>query len=373
VELEELVKQSGPRLVWCLAVIVLCSPAASAQQEDVWSAVPVPAALDSDDDGVSSHGLTQAAQEAPEDQDRRPIRRPSRRRRPACLPPGYHDFEVVVDGAAHSYHVHVPPQQADDLPMILLLHGGGSTAAAMEAVSELRALADEEGFVVVSPEGWPVFPGGPQVWKAGGCCGPDSESAPDHVTVLAAVIDDAIERGACIDQKRVYATGHSNGAMMAYRLACELSDRIAAIAPSASGMVDVDLNQDPPVQVFDCEPSRPVPILHVHGLEDECAPYAGGVSSANGRRFPAIEDVIDRWLELNDCGDGSESWAGVVHRRRWPCARQTAVELITVEGLGHAWAGSPIYGNPERCGGTTTDAVSTTAELWRFFSGYALP
>jgi polyhydroxybutyrate depolymerase len=269
--------------------------------------------------------------------------------------------------------VHVPPAREDRTAMILQLHGGGSNARAMDTVSGLRAFADGQGFIVVSPEGWPVFEDGPQVWKAGACCGPDNPSAPDHVRVLEAVIDDAIANGACIDENRVFAMGHSNGAMMAYRLACDVSNRIAAIAASGSGMADVDLNQEPPVQAFECTPSRRVPVLHVHGLADTCAPYEGGVSSANQRRFAPVEDTIDRWREINGCGDGTDTTEGVVRRRVWTCAEETSVELITVEGLGHPWAGSPIYGNPERCGGGTTDAVSTTAELWRFFTQHAPP
>jgi len=284
-----------------------------------------------------------------------------------CRPPGDYLGVVRVDGLEHRYRVHVPPQRIRPAPLVVQLHGGGSTGRAMEFVSRLTAQADTEGFVVVTPEGWPARGVGPQLWNAGACCGPVAE-APDHVAAIDAILDQVIAQDACIDSGRLFATGHSNGGMMAYRLACELSRRMAAVAVSGGSLTNRDLETEPPTTLFECSPSEPVSILHVHGLEDLCAPYDGGITGAGtGVPIPPVEDVIATWRDINDCGSGDDDADGPVRRRSWSCRGGTRVELLTVEGLGHAWAGSDIYGNPELCGGSTTDAVSTTEELWRFF------
>lgn len=289
-----------------------------------------------------------------------------------CRPAGDYDEVLSVGGTDQRFRIHVPPGRTRPVPMVLQLHGGGSTGGAMDVVSGLSALADTEGFVVVTPEGWPVNGVGPQVWNAGACCGP-TDRAPDHVEVLERILTQTLEQDSCIDPKRVYATGHSNGAMMAYRLACELERRVAAVAISAGSLVNEDLSVTPPVEIYPCAPSRAVSVLHVHGLQDLCVPYAGGLSRATGNILRPVEEVVSTWRQINGCGQGTDMTNGEVRRRKWPCREGTSVELITVERLGHAWAGSPTYGSQQRCGGSTTTLVSTTQELWRFLQGQRLP
>jgi len=285
---------------------------------------------------------------------------------PNCLAAGAYEASVEVDGVVHRYEVLIPAAAVAPAPAVLLFHGGGSTGAAMQTVSELDAVAEREGFVLVTIEGFDIGRQ-TQVWNAGACCGPTA--AVDHVAAVSAILDQAIADGACIDEQRVYATGHSNGAMMSHRLACELSDRIAAIAASAGGLMNTDLRVSPPTDVFACAPGRAVPVLHVHGLDDTCVPYAGGLTTGNSDAVhPAAEDMIAGWRTRNGCDDDAiDVTEGAVRRRTWACRDGAEVELIAVAGLGHAWAGSPIYGNPDICGGTTSDALSTTEELWRFF------
>ena len=284
---------------------------------------------------------------------------------PACLPPGDHARSLTLDGVQHDYVIHVPPNRGSAAALVLQLHGGGSTAAAMNAVSGLSALADREGFVVVSPEGWMASGVGPAVWNAGACCGP-VERAPDHVAALEAIIDATVGEDSCIDPGQIFATGHSNGGMMTYRLACALSDKLAAVAVSGGALMNMDLSRNPPAEIFQCSLNRPVSLLHVHGLEDLCAPYLGG-PTGGGILMPAVETVVADWRQRIGCGVPIESVDGPVRRHVAECLDGSSVELVTVAGLGHAWAGSPIYGNPQRCGGTTTMAISTSEELWRFF------
>ncbi|MEL6344985.1 MAG: prolyl oligopeptidase family serine peptidase [Myxococcota bacterium] len=287
----------------------------------------------------------------------------------SCLEAGDYDEVVVIDGFTHRFRLHVPPDLTADAPLVVQLHGGGSDGAAMEVVSTLSAQGDVQGYLTLTPEGWEVPLNGSQVWNAGACCGP-TDQQPDHVHAVREMIGLAEEMGACIDRTRVFATGHSNGGMMTYRLACEASDLFSAVAVSAGALVSEDLS-GAPVTVFTCAPERPVSILHVHGLEDGCVPFEGGTSEATGNTTLPIDAVMARWRAINRCAaDADESGDDVVQRRAWSCADDASVALITVEGLGHAWAGSPIYGNPERCGGATTDAVSTTQEAWRFFQAH---
>ena len=184
-------------------------------------------------------------------------------RRP--LEPGDHWLSVRHEGRARRYLVHVPPAAASGraLPLLLSFHGAGGSAAGQQRFSQTDAVADREGFFVVYPEG--TDSGGLLVWNAGTCCGPRVAGQVDDVGFALAVVDDLALRTA-VDPHRLYATGMSNGGMMAHRLAAEASTRVAAIAPIAGGLV---------FQRF--APARPVPVLHIHSLDDPIALYRGGL------------------------------------------------------------------------------------------------
>ncbi len=184
---------------------------------------------------------------------------------PAALRPGDHSRSLEVDGRNRAYLVHVPPQYdpAAPMPMVLAFHGGGGNANNMVAFSGLNEKADQAGFIVVYPEGSGRLPR-MLTFNAGNCCGKAAESKIDDVAFTRLVLDD-LERIANVDRWRVFATGMSNGAMMCYRLAAELSNRIAAIAPVAG-----------PMGTKDCQPVRAVSVMHFHGDADEFAPFKGG-------------------------------------------------------------------------------------------------
>jgi polyhydroxybutyrate depolymerase len=152
------------------------------------------------------------------------------------LEPGDHFRKLTVDGRERSYFLHLPPRDDADkpLPLVLAFHGAGTNAPIMAFASGLSAKADKEGFAVVYPngtgEGDLLL-----VWNSGGFRGANARGRPDDVAFVEAVRDD-LASIAAVDPKRVYATGMSNGGMMCYRLAAELADRIAAIAPVAGTM-----------------------------------------------------------------------------------------------------------------------------------------
>ena len=283
--------------------------------------------------------------------------------------PGDRDLTLTVGGRARTYLVHLPPRfrERAPLPILLAFHGGGGTAAGFKAYSGLDAVADREGFVVVYPDG-SGRPGRRLLtWNAGDCCG----------FALALLADLATDLP--LDRRRVYATGHSNGAMMAYRVALEAAARIAAIAPVAGMMV-----ADP------FAPAAPVPVLHIHSVDDPRALYAGGLGPA----FPftrirvahrPVEAGLARWIARAGCpvaGQVVETRAtppdarGRRHtaiRWRWgPCASAAEVELWKLTGAGHGWPGGPSP-LPEGVMGPDTTVISAAEEVWRFVRRFRRP
>lgn len=293
----------------------------------------------------------------------------------AALAPGDYQRSVMYEGIEHEYFLTVPPATNIGQSLVLLLHGGGGNAQSISDVTELREKAREEGFLLVVPEGFDRFGINRRVWNAGGCCGQAMEMDIDHVGAMAAILD-AVAAESPYDPARVYATGHSNGGMMSYRLACELSERIAAIAPNASYLLTENLMVDPPETVFDCRPSRPVPVLHLHGLADQCAPFEGGPSAGDAPfDRPAAIESVNFWVSHNQCsGDAQEtyrqgnaqcvSYAG--------CVDDASVTLCTVEGAGHVWPGSLRYPSRDTCGGVVTLDLIANDLIWDFFAAHTL-
>ena len=165
----------------------------------------------------------------------------------ASLRAGDHTRTLDQGGLERSYLVHVPPQYdpATPMPVVLAFHGGGANAGTMVTFGGLNEKADQAGFIVVYPEGTGRLER-MRTFNAGNCCGHAASQQIDDVAFTRQILDD-LEDIANVDRRRIFATGMSNGAMMAYRLASELSDRIAAIAPVGG-----------PMGTKDCHPGRAV-------------------------------------------------------------------------------------------------------------------
>ncbi|MDD5729847.1 MAG: PHB depolymerase family esterase [Candidatus Omnitrophica bacterium] len=270
--------------------------------------------------------------------------------------PGDYNFVLAYDGLARIYKVHVPAgyDRNNPLPVVIALHGGGGNAAGSIGFFKLNEKADKENFIVVYPEGTgkrvmgKVFGS----WNAGGCCPPACVNKVDDVGFISKVID-TLEKDFKVDAKRIHAVGFSNGALMCYRLACELSDKIASIA--------VGGGQD---SLNGCQPKSSVAILHFHGTKDKCAPYDGGTCGGcfadylNNLGIPAdrsaslwqcrpVPEYINEWRVM----DGCSASAKVVYQKGSAtcisysqCKDNTEVVLCTLEGSGHTWPGGN-YGN----------------------------
>jgi polyhydroxybutyrate depolymerase len=285
----------------------------------------------------------------------------------APLDPGDHPLSLRHDGRTRRYVVHVPLAAASGraLPVLLSFHGAGGTPAAHQRFTRTDPLADREGFFVVYPEG--TASGRLLTWNAGTCCGPEVAGRVDDVGFALAVVDDLASRVA-VDRKRLYATGMSNGGMMAHRLAAEASTRIAAIAPIAGGLV---------YPTF--APARPVPVLHIHSLDDPIALYRGGLRgrlSGVESMNPKVDRMMARWAAADGCRSGPEvsaerrdarghtarllTWSG--------CAGGSEVGLWQLTGAGHVWPGQPGRGPGPL--GTPTTVIDANAEIWKFVSRF---
>jgi polyhydroxybutyrate depolymerase len=298
---------------------------------------------------------------------------------PGSLAAGDHTFSVHHDGRTRRYIVHVPPAASDRsaLPVLVAFHGGGGEANGFKEYARLDPVADREGFIVVYPEGTGVLPNRLHTWNAGNCCGYAMENAVDDVGFAIALLDD-LDRRTPIDSRRVYATGHSNGGMMSYRLAAERAGRIAAIAPVAGAMT-----------LDGFAPSRPVPVLHVHSVDDPRAPYGGGI----GPPFPltnsrvdheAVEAALGKWITANGCATqpepretrrGTAGQPDAEHTGTllvWsPCTDGAEVAHWKLTGAGHGWPGGPS-GLPESIIGPETHVIDAATEVWAFVSRFSL-
>jgi polyhydroxybutyrate depolymerase len=271
-------------------------------------------------------------------------------------------------GRERSYIAHVPPQPRRPAPVVINFHGGGGRAAAQQEYSRMDALADREGFIVIYPNGTGQLKRMLLTWNTGTCCGYAALNNVDDVGFVSAVLDDLASR-ALIDPKRIYATGLSNGAMMAYRLAAELPERIAAIAPVAGSMT------------LPSAIRHPVPILHIHSVDDPRALYAGGLGPpfpmTDTRVFhPPVRETLERWSAANHCK--GEPLVAASRQGAGPSAAHAAtlisyqgcvapLEHWKLTGAGHVWPGGKLKYLTGLLG-QGTDVIDANAEMWRFFS-----
>ena len=236
---------------------------------------------------------------------------------------------------------------APGLPLVFDLHGSGGTPEDQLELSGLEALAESAGFAVVAPEGID------RMWNV-----PVDPAKPSDVSFLSQLIDE-VNALAAIDRQRVYATGFSGGGRMVSQLACDLSERIAAIA--AIGGIRFP---------GPCSEARALPILAFHGTADDTNPYDGG-----GRPYwgTGVEDAVSGWAQHNHCAERGERSLGanVLEIRHAGAGCGAEVVLVRIDGFGHSWPdriGAPLTGSSDANGETTADQA-----LWGFFLRHPLP
>ena len=263
---------------------------------------------------------------------------------------------ITHDGIQRDYILYIPElyDGSKAVPLVFNFHGYGSNAAQQMFYGDFRDIADTEGFLLVHPEGTTFI--GDQFWNVGF---PGLSSNIDDVGFTEALIDE-LETLYAIDLDRVYATGMSNGGFMSFLLACQLSEKIAAVA-SVTGSMTQDTFDD-------CNAQHPTPVLQIHGTDDGVVLYNG-----NNLSIP-IADVISYWVDFNNCettpttttlpdvdvSDGST----IEHSVYEDGDNGITTEHMKVIGGGHTWPGSVI-----NTAGTNQD-IDASMEIWLFFSRF---
>jgi polyhydroxybutyrate depolymerase len=242
---------------------------------------------------------------------------------PSCtptLPDGSSTLHLVVEGTEREAIVHLPGTSPGPLrPAAVGFHGYSARADQLEATSGLSPLADELGFVVAYVQG----AGEPPQWSFKGYGG----AGVDDLALVEALLDRLVAE-ACVDPGRVVLFGHSMGGGMASAAACALADRVAGLVLVSAFWVTLP-----------CEPSRPVPVLAMHALDDRVLPYRGGMANGNGPRVLPVEEVLAAWAERDGCSptpDAIATEAGIGELAWQGCL--APVRLLRLESGGHDWA-----------------------------------
>ncbi len=242
---------------------------------------------------------------------------------------------INVDGVERSYLIHIPDNlpEGEDVPVVIALHYLGCSAASFESITSFSLKADQEGFIAVYPQGVG------NSWNAGSCCDPAASEGVDDIGFITALIDTLIEENP-IDPEKVFLAGFSNGAIMGYALANVLSERIAGYA-AVAGLLAMEV--DPP--------AHPVPILHIHALDDSAVDIDGMWG------YPSVYDLLDNWKTINgitaepDTFRNDSKIKGILY----PSEDSTAnVMLYLSETGGHQW--------------NVNSRLGTTNRMWEFFS-----
>ena len=281
---------------------------------------------------------------------------------------GDHTRVLQVDGRERSYLVHVPPtyDPKKPTPIVLVLHGAGTNAQIMVRFCGMNKKADEAGFVAVYPNGTGTA-GLFLTFNSGGLSSKMAEGRPNDTTFVAKLLDD-LATAVNVDPKRVYATGMSNGGMMCYRLASELSDRIAAVAPVSGTMA-----------IPDYKPKRPVPVMHFHGTADSIVPFGGpSIGTPKFLTFKSVEETVHLCAKADGCPetpvvedlpDKADDGTRVKRKTYGPGKDGAEVVLFEIEGGGHTWPGQEP---PVRFIGKSTKDISANDLMWEFFKKHPL-
>lgn len=285
------------------------------------------------------------------------------------LKPGDHTRTVEVDKLTREYLLHIPPSYdgSKPVPIVLIYHGGGADAEIMAGFTGLNEKSDKEGFLAVYPNGSGRLKK-VRTFNGGNCCGYALEHKIDDVGFTRELLDD-LTKVVNVDTRRIYATGMSNGGIMTYLVASELSERIAAVAPVAG-----------PMGTEKCSPKRPVPVMHFHGTEDEFAPFKGGVGakSLSKADFYSVEHSIKSWVKADGCPEKPteeklekkvDDGTTVIRKTYGPGKDGSEVVLIVIEGAGHTWPGRK---SKLEYLGKSTENVSANDLMWEFFKKHPL-
>jgi polyhydroxybutyrate depolymerase len=280
------------------------------------------------------------------------------------------EHQLTVDGVKRTYYLH-PPSKLDGspVPLVIVFHGGQGDGLKIAGQTGFNQVADHRGFAVAYPNSLGYWNDGRATTTGG---------SGDDVAFVRALIDHLVKTQN-VDRQRVYATGASNGGMFTLRLACEMSDEIAAFAPVVASF--------PADYRAKCRPHRALPIMMVNGTSDTFIPWQGGsirkglFRGAGGEVIP-VPDTLEFWRQHNGCAsepsvrqlpDIDKNDGTTAQLITYPNCREV-VRMIRIEGGGHTWPGSE-YAASGWIGhlvGKTNRDVNASEAIWEFFKGQAL-
>ena len=288
---------------------------------------------------------------------------------------GEQQVDTTSDGAPRYYLRNVPPSYdgTKPVPVVVDLHGYLEGARVHATNTMLGPFGDQHGFVTITPQGSGDVAAG---WEV-------ERDSPD-VRFIGHLLDE-IGRTLCVDDRRVFITGYSNGAFLASTIACVYADQVAAIA-TVAGLLD------PP----GCKPARPLPVVAFHGTGDEFVSFTGGLgprgqaASANdgtGRtlaetsggkavvRSAPTTKVAAAWAKRNKCTakPKTSEIAADVTLVSYRCPKRADVELYRIEGGGHTWPGSEFSRAIESAVGPTSFSINADDVIWTFFQAHPRP
>ena len=272
------------------------------------------------------------------------------------VPAGDSEHIVMVGDLERSYLLHVFPNLEASTPVAVVFMFHGSTSAALQFLPfGFKELADEKGFIIVRPNGTSSSLSYPleRSWNAGTCCDDPVKNNIDEAAFIHEILSD-LESIVTIDPKRIYAHGYSNGGMVVYRLACEMSETFAAISPYAGALI-----------YRPCQPQQPVSILAIHGEKDATVPFDGGFGvgirdMAEG--FPSTMEVIETWAQFNGCTESSQIETGddnITHAIYANCEAGSVVEFITIQDQAHEYPSITV--------------IPMSEVIWDFFEAHPKP
>ena len=279
---------------------------------------------------------------------------------------------ILSGGLKRTYSVHIGSSYDKEkpTPLLIVLHGGGGTGQGMIKLTDFNDIADTENFIVVYPDGFEKHwnDGRGVQWEA------QTENV-DDVGFISALIDH-LSNELNIDAKRIYVTGISNGGMMSHRLGCELSQKVAAIAPVASNI---------PVNMASVwAPSRPVPALIINGTDDPLERWEGGEIRLGRNTYGmvlSVADTVKFWVDKDQCSaspiitqlpDKDPSDGTTVRKEVYGgCQDSVEVILYAIEGGGHTWPGGMQY-LPEWIIGKTSRDFNASEVIWQFFKEHPI-
>ncbi|MBA2613475.1 MAG: T9SS type A sorting domain-containing protein [Bacteroidetes bacterium] len=260
---------------------------------------------------------------------------------------------IKSNNIMRKFRLYVPNSYTGQaVPLILNLHGYTSNSTQQKQYSNFMPIADTAKFLMVFPDG--KAPAGNQYWNAG------FGGTENDVLFMSDLID-SLKLFYNIDLNSVYSCGMSNGGIMSYYLACNLPNRIAAIASVTGSMLN---------SWFSCAPIRPFPVMEIHGTADGTVPYNGDAT------FAHIDSVVKKWRIHNNCNTAPITFSipnintsdnsTAVNYKYIGGTNGASVELFKVTGGSHSWPGSfPVIAN-------TNEDFNASVEIWRFFRQYKL-